>query len=156
MHQTTLDQLKAYELDKSESIHPEKTKIIEFDDLNKTVSHLTDRNSKVFLRQKKFIENASHELQTPLSIFQSKLDNLMQIPGLAETGAATILDLPCLFHNSTCFKYFSNNSTFFASVALNKNGATSLAISFISSFEHVSNTLAFSTFESPIPSFIFR
>ncbi len=89
----TLNQLKAYELDKSESIQPEKTNIIEFDDLNKTVSHLTDRNRKVYLEQKEFIENASHELQTPLSIFQSKLDNLMQIPGLTEAGAATILDL---------------------------------------------------------------
>jgi signal transduction histidine kinase len=89
----TLNQLKAYELDKSESIQPEKTNIVEFDDLNKTVSHLTDRNRKVYLEQKEFIENASHELQTPLSIFQSKLDNLMQIPGLTEAGAATILDL---------------------------------------------------------------
>ncbi len=89
----TLDQLKAYELDKSESIITEKTNIIEFDDLNKTVSHLTDRNRKVYLEQKEFIENASHELQTPLSIFQSKLDNLMQIPALTEAGAATLLDL---------------------------------------------------------------
>lgn len=89
----TLNQLKAYELDKSESIRTEKTNIVEFDDLNKTVSHLTDRNRKVYLEQKEFIENASHELQTPLSIFQSKLDNLMQIPGLTEAGAATILDL---------------------------------------------------------------
>lgn len=89
----TLSQLKAYELDKSESINPEKTNIIEFDDLNKTVSNLTNRNRKVFLQQKEFIENASHELQTPLSIFQSKLDNLMQVPGLTEGGAATILDL---------------------------------------------------------------
>jgi signal transduction histidine kinase len=89
----TLNQLKAYELDKSELIIPEKTNIIEFDDLNKTVSHLTDRNRKVYLQQKEFIENASHELQTPLSIFQSKLDNLMQIPGLTEAGAANLLDL---------------------------------------------------------------
>lgn len=89
----TLNQLKAYELDKSESIQPEKTNIIEFDDLNKAVIHLTDRNRKVYLEQKEFIENASHELQTPLSIFQSKLDNLMQIPGLTEADAANILDL---------------------------------------------------------------
>lgn len=89
----TLNQLKAYELDKSECLRPEKTNIMEFDDLNKTVSHLMDRNRKVFLRQKEFIENASHELQTPLSIFQSKLDNLMQAPGLTEAGAATLLEL---------------------------------------------------------------
>lgn len=89
----TLNQLKAYELDRSESIHTEKTNIIEFDDLNKTIGHLTDRNRKVFLQQKEFIENASHELQTPLAIFQSKLDNLMQSPSLMESEAATILEL---------------------------------------------------------------
>lgn len=89
----TLNKLKAYELDRNGSIHMEKTNIIEFDDLNKTVSLLTDRNRKVFLQQKEFIENASHELQTPLAIFQAKLDNLMQNPSLNELGAGTILEL---------------------------------------------------------------
>jgi signal transduction histidine kinase len=89
----TLAQLKAYELDKNKSIEPEKTNIIEFDDLNKTVSLLTDRNRKVFLQQKEFIENASHELQTPLAIFQGKLDILMQSPTLSESDAATIMEL---------------------------------------------------------------
>ncbi|HTF17460.1 MAG TPA: HAMP domain-containing sensor histidine kinase [Chryseolinea sp.] len=89
----TLNQLKAYELDKNESIQPETTNITEFLDLNKTVTHLTDRNRKVFLEQKEFIENASHELQTPLAIFQSKLDILMQYPKLDEPAAATIMEL---------------------------------------------------------------
>jgi signal transduction histidine kinase len=90
---STLEQLKAYELDKSETISAQKTNIIEFDDFNNAIGHLTKRNREVFLHQKEFIENASHELQTPISIFQSKLDNLMQIQGLTEAGAATILDL---------------------------------------------------------------
>jgi len=88
-----LDQLKAYELDKSESIPIEKSQIVEFDDLNKTVSHLTKRNREVYLQQKEFIENASHELQTPIAIFQSKLDELMQSPALAKAEAQTILEL---------------------------------------------------------------
>ena len=89
----TLDQLKAYELDKSESIAIEKSDINEFDDLNKTVSHLTERNRKVFLNQKEFIENASHEIQTPIAIFQSKLDTLMQSPHLSQADAETIMEL---------------------------------------------------------------
>lgn len=89
----TLNQLKAYELDKNESIEPARTKVVEFQDLNKAVSHLTDRNRKVYLQQKEFIENASHELQTPLAIFQSKLDVLMQNSSIDEQGAATILEL---------------------------------------------------------------
>ncbi len=89
----TLNQLKAYQLDKSESIKTDPTDIIEFDDLNKTVSHLTDRNRKIYLQQKEFIENASHELQTPLAIFQSKLDNLMQNQSLTELDATTLMEL---------------------------------------------------------------
>jgi len=89
----TLDQLKAYELDKSESIAIEKSNIIEFNDLNKTISHLTERNRKVFLNQKEFIENASHEIQTPLAIFQSKLDTLMQSPHLTKIEADAIMEL---------------------------------------------------------------
>lgn len=89
----TLDQLKAYELDKSESIPIEPSKIVEFNDLNKTVSHLTERNRKVFLNQKEFIENASHELQTPIAIFQSKIDTLMQSPNLTQTEADTLSEL---------------------------------------------------------------
>lgn len=88
----TLNQLKAYELDKNESIKAETTNIVEFDDLNKTVIHLMNRNRKVFLNQKEFIENASHELQTPIAIFQSKLDILMQNP-LSEAEANTIMEL---------------------------------------------------------------
>lgn len=89
----TLEQLKAYELDKSESVTIEKSDIVEFDDLNKTVSYLTERNRKVYLQQKEFIENASHELQTPIAIFQTKLDNLMQSPALSQQQADLIMEL---------------------------------------------------------------
>jgi signal transduction histidine kinase len=88
---STLSQLKAYELDKSGSITTGKTNIIEFDDLNQTIHYLTERNRQVFLEQKEFIENASHELQTPLAIFQSKLDNLMQSDGMTEKDSQEIL-----------------------------------------------------------------
>jgi len=89
----TISQLKAYELDTNEAIAVEKTNIIEFDDLNKAITNLTDRNRKVFLQQKEFIENASHELQTPLAVFQSKLDVLMQSAALSESSAEIITEL---------------------------------------------------------------
>lgn len=88
-----LDQLKAYQLDKGEPVKMEKTGIIEFDDLNETLAHLIERNRKVFLQQKEFIENASHELQTPIAVFQSKLDRLMQSPTLSQGEAEAILEL---------------------------------------------------------------
>ncbi|MBS1979008.1 MAG: HAMP domain-containing histidine kinase [Bacteroidetes bacterium] len=89
----TLEQLKAYELDKNETVMTEESNITEFNDLNKTVSHLAARNHEVFTQQKEFIENASHELQTPIAIFQSKLDTLMQSPNMTQLEADTIMEL---------------------------------------------------------------
>ncbi|WP_333820403.1 sensor histidine kinase [Ohtaekwangia sp.] len=89
----TLNRLKAYELDKNESFEFEQTEIIEFDDLNNAVRQLTDRNKQVFIQQKEFIENASHELQTPLAIFQVKLDALMQSRQLTEEQAGLVKDM---------------------------------------------------------------
>jgi signal transduction histidine kinase len=89
----TLNQLKAYQLDKNESIQTDKTNIVEFDDMNKTISDLIGSNRKVYTDQKEFIENASHELQTPLAIFQSKLDLLMQKSSMSESEAMTIMEL---------------------------------------------------------------
>ena len=42
---------------------------------------------KSYKVQKEFTENASHELQTPLAAFQSKLDVLLQFPDLTEQQA---------------------------------------------------------------------
>lgn len=89
----TLDQLKAYQVDRNEPFEIVETKITEFDDLNHTVKQLTDRNRSVYIQQKEFIENASHELQTPIAIFQSKLDNLMQSASLQASDASTLSEL---------------------------------------------------------------
>ncbi len=89
----TLGKLKTYEVDKIRSFEYESTTIAEFDDLNAAIQQLTSKNSLLFQQQKEFIENASHELQTPIAVFQSKLDILMQQPGLTETQARLIGEL---------------------------------------------------------------
>ncbi len=89
----TLDQLKAYQIDRDELFDFNETNIIEFEDLNATVRNLTDRNRNVYLQQKEFIENAAHELQTPIAVFQSKLDNLMQSAALQAADALTLAEL---------------------------------------------------------------
>jgi signal transduction histidine kinase len=89
----TLERLRTFDLDKNETIPLIESRIIEFNDLNKALSHLTEKNRKVYLDQKEFIENASHELQTPIAIFQSKIDQLMQSPNLSQTEADTLMEL---------------------------------------------------------------
>ncbi|ADV45128.1 HAMP domain-containing sensor histidine kinase [Bacteroides helcogenes] len=67
--------------------------IKEFDRLNRALNRLMDNSLKSYCMQKEFTENASHELQTPLAVFQSKLDLLLQQPNLTEEQADCIQNL---------------------------------------------------------------
>jgi signal transduction histidine kinase len=66
--------LKEFRLDKGAINKPADTKIAEFAILNNTVQKLLKENVDVYSSQKQFIENASHELQTPLAISINKLE----------------------------------------------------------------------------------
>ncbi len=61
-----------------------KTSIREFRKLNAFLDEMTMKVQKDYHALKEFSENASHELQTPLAIIQSKLDVLIQEEGLNE------------------------------------------------------------------------
>lgn len=89
----TLGRLHDYKIESDKSIELEKTEIDEFSDLNQTINNLTNRNHKVYLSQKEFTENASHEMQTPLAVFQSKVELLMQTTPLTGDQAELITEL---------------------------------------------------------------
>ena len=89
----TLDKLQHYQLDKGEPLNLAETNIIEFDDLNKEINQLIKKNYQIYLNQKEFTQNASHELQTPLAIFQSKVELLMQTQPLSEEQAGIIQNI---------------------------------------------------------------
>ena len=73
-----LKHLKKFRLDKPEPVAPIKTKVDEFNMLNETVQKFVQRNIDTYTSQKHFIENASHELQTPLAISINKLESLAE------------------------------------------------------------------------------
>jgi len=89
----TLQQLRNFDLNKEEKINLPEASIEEFNELNKTVQHLTEHNVEVYRSQKEFTENASHEMQTPLAILQSKLELLMQTQPLNNEQAELISEL---------------------------------------------------------------
>ncbi|MEI9920971.1 MAG: HAMP domain-containing sensor histidine kinase [Bacteroidota bacterium] len=80
----TLSQLKSFQIEKSNPIFLPPSKISEFNDLNVAIEELTKRNQQAFVSQREFTENAAHEMQTPLAVFQSKLDILLQTKPSAE------------------------------------------------------------------------
>lgn len=91
--QSTLDAMKKYELNNHNPITLVKTDIDEFKDLQKVILALTEKNYAVYQKQKEFTENASHEMQTPLAIFQGKIDLLMQTQPMTEEQASLISSL---------------------------------------------------------------
>jgi signal transduction histidine kinase len=91
----TLLKLKSYEADKPLRLSLPQSKVEEFDALNNSITELTDRVQNAFQSQKQFIENASHEMQTPLAIIQNQLELVITDPGLTETQSEkikTVLD----------------------------------------------------------------
>ncbi|ROH98568.1 sensor histidine kinase [Chryseobacterium sp. G0240] len=73
-----LDKLKKYQFGIPFSQEKQEYPIKEFEELNVEIDEMIDRNELVFYQQKQFIENASHELQTPLAIVINKMDLLIQ------------------------------------------------------------------------------
>lgn len=74
----TLDNLGKYEFGKLYKAKQSTTEIREFKLLDQKIDKMIERNETAFLQQKQFIENASHELQTPLAIAINKLDLLIE------------------------------------------------------------------------------
>ncbi len=75
----TLNQIHDFEIDKNKAPHFIPTDIDEFDRLNKSLERLIEKNTAIYKNQKEFVENAAHELQTPLALFQTKIDTLTQL-----------------------------------------------------------------------------
>lgn len=61
-----------------------QTKIREFRQLSDAALDMGNRSYKAYEEQKQFIENASHELQTPLAIVRGKVELLAESEGMTE------------------------------------------------------------------------
>lgn len=73
-----LEQLNHFSIERDEEITFEATRIREFRLLNKRVEQLIKKAVESYKNQKHFIENASHELQTPLAISINKLELMVE------------------------------------------------------------------------------
>ena len=74
----TLKQIKEFNLQEKKPIEAEETNVEEFDDLNRFVEEMTRKAVSDYRNLKEFAENASHELQTPLSIVKGKMELLTE------------------------------------------------------------------------------
>jgi len=82
---TTLDNVEKFRLGEKGAPHFDETSIVEFKLLNSTIDQFIREAEKEYFLLKEFTENASHELQTPLSIVRSTLDVLIQDEEISES-----------------------------------------------------------------------
>ncbi len=85
-----VDQLGAFRLAKGKKFEPVETNVKEFRILNESVSGLVKHSLDTYNHQKQFIENASHELQTPVAISINRLELLAEKGNLGEETMESI------------------------------------------------------------------
>jgi signal transduction histidine kinase len=81
---STLSSIKEFNLSAPVEISMQPTNITEFRELNESIRLMTNKVMKDYQSLKDFTDDASHEMQTPLAIINSKLDVLIQEPELSE------------------------------------------------------------------------
>ncbi|QGK77057.1 cell wall metabolism sensor histidine kinase WalK [Flavobacterium sp. SLB02] len=81
---TILENLKEIKLGTGSQLKAIDSPIDEFNILEKEVEKMLNRNESIYSSQKQFIENASHELQTPLAISINKLELFAENSVLAD------------------------------------------------------------------------
>ena len=86
----TLDELKEFSHDKPGFRLSSVSNMDEFMELNKTLDKLTRKVITDYQALKRFTEDASHEIQTPLAVIQSKLETMLQYPDLKQEQAELI------------------------------------------------------------------
>lgn len=64
----------------------------EFSHLDKSINSMMHKIKAAFLTEKEFIANVSHELQTPISIVQNRLENIIIDAKVSEEVAVKLID----------------------------------------------------------------
>lgn len=87
---TLLDDLERHNITSGNWSPRIDSDVEEFQKLSWILRGFIERNRLIFQKQKEFTENASHELQTPLALMQSKVDVLFQTEGLTEEQSSLL------------------------------------------------------------------
>ncbi|MDB5159355.1 MAG: sensor histidine kinase [Mucilaginibacter sp.] len=88
-----LRQIKLFNLTDKHGITTLTTGIDEFQDMNEEISAMSARVKQDYQELKSFVENAAHELMTPIAVMNSKLDTFIQTGNLNEDQGSLISDM---------------------------------------------------------------
>lgn len=90
---TGLAGIKKFQISQREAILLKGTDIDEFNDLGLALNQMTRKLISDYDALKNFADNASHEMQTPLAIINSKLDLLIQDQSLERSQMRTLQEM---------------------------------------------------------------
>jgi signal transduction histidine kinase len=88
----TLKELKSFNISKREAIRLPETNTAEFNQLNNAITLMARKISQDYLALKEFTENASHEIQTPLAVINSKIEMCLQDKQLTPEQAKMLIE----------------------------------------------------------------
>lgn len=88
----TVKKISNYKVDTHKHFSLKSSDITEFNDLNRVIESMTNRINADYLNLKEYTEDASHEIQNPLAIINSKLELLMQSGELSEKLYKAVFD----------------------------------------------------------------
>lgn len=77
-----LSQLKNFKIQDNKKPNFQPSRVEEFNLLNSRIDKFISKAQESYKSQKEFIENASHEMQTPLAIALNNLEQLLETEGL--------------------------------------------------------------------------
>lgn len=96
-----LQEIEKFSFTENKNLNLLKSDIEEFDRLNKVINNLTEKLKTDYLSLKEFTENASHEIQTPLSIALLNLEEVLQQKLTAEIFKKVVSSINAIKRLST-------------------------------------------------------
>ena len=89
----TLQKIENFEIDKHTKPNFSRSNITEFNRLNDSIEKLIEHNIVIYKNQREFVENAAHELQTPIAVFKAKIDILIQRDDITQGQSEVLVSL---------------------------------------------------------------
>ena len=95
----TLKVLRNFTISKRDTLKFPKAKTAEFNQLNNAITLMAKKISHDYLSLKEFTENASHEIQTPLAVINSKIEMCLQDTQLSPQQAKMLMEASFAVNN---------------------------------------------------------
>ncbi|MBL0741180.1 sensor histidine kinase [Chryseolinea lacunae] len=89
----TLTRARSFDLNEGKGLSLTKEQIFEFNELNSVLNKVTDKIARDYTSLKEFTENASHEIQTPLALINSRVEELIQQRNFSDEQMRWIQDI---------------------------------------------------------------